>query len=116
MPLGKKAVSGTPITLDPASLTSIATKVVEIINTTPKEPIAPDSDKQDGYTYSDPFIKECLEAKSKIMKDMANSGPKIKYIRGQRGVTEVNETLIQLNMIDNQMKDWVDRKTHNKRF
>ena len=49
--------------------------------------------------YADPYLESLMNKK---------------IVRTKSGVTEVNYTKLHLNMIDDQINDWRDRKTHNK--
>ena len=35
-------------------------------------------------------------------------------VRGKNGVTEINKTKVDLNMINDEIQEWRDRKTHRK--
>lgn len=60
----------------------------------------------------DKYLETLLTAKEAIIKRMIDNGPDVVYVRGRRGVTSVNRTLEALNMVDDQIKDWKNRKTH----
>ena len=103
-----------PKTFSTEQLTQIADIVGQVIGETitPDPPVVPPETKT---TYADPYIKSCLDAKAKIMDSIASTGRvDTVFVRGSRGITEVNRTKEALNMIDDQIADWKDRKTHRK--
>ena len=67
----------------------------------------------DQTVTPDPYLDSCYRAKAKIMEEIATTGKaKTVYVRGQRGTVEVNQSKVALNMIDDQIQQWKDRKTH----
>ena len=94
-----------------ADLTSIATTVANILKPTPKL----DNTTTDGEVqYTDPYLQQLFEAKTAIIKKLASGGSNIVMVRGKNGVTEINKTKVDLNMINDEIQDWRDRKTHKK--
>ena len=66
--------------------------------------------------YTDPYLRSLHEAKAKIINGMATNGGvcKTRIVVGRYGATEINDTKVALNMLDDQIKDYKDRKTHTK--
>ena len=60
--------------------------------------------------YADPYLESLMNRKMEII----NKPLDIRLVRTKSGITEVNYTKLHLNMIDDQINDWRDRKTHNK--
>ena len=99
-----------------ASLTEAAVKqiVTDVIATqaTSEEPV---ETKQATVTsgevlYADPYLQGLMEKKLEIMQEPLD----IRMVRSKSGVTEVNYTKMRINMINDEINDWRDRKTHNK--
>ena len=66
--------------------------------------------------YTDPYLRSLHEAKAKIIDSVAANGGlcKTRIVVGRYGATEINDTKVALNMLDDQIKDYKDRKTHTK--
>jgi hypothetical protein len=66
--------------------------------------------------YTDPVLRSLHEAKGKIIDNLAANGGicKTRIVVGRYGATEINDTKVALNMLDDQIKDYKDRKTHTK--
>ena len=99
---------------------SLATKVETILNKfagtvdTNAEEVVQDT-RHGQSEPPDPYLAKLNEARGAILDKMVqNGGPILRYVVGRRGTTEVNETKLALNMIQDQVKDWIDKKTHNK--
>ena len=96
---------------------AITAAVPQIIEAMQPAQQAPAIQVQDNPTivYTDDYLKTCLDAKAEIMKGVALTGKcDIVYARSNRGTTEVNQTKDALNLIDDQIAEWRDRKTHRK--
>ena len=98
--------------LSPEELASITEAVMGAIGTTVNEPpVIPPSDEPNVIT-PDSYLEVLQNAKAKVITNMIENGPDIVYVRGRRGVVEHNRTKDTLNMLDDQINDWKDRKTH----
>ena len=93
-----------------ADLSSIATEVANILKPTPTE----DTTDGDKVQYSDPYLQQLFETKAAIVKKIGTGGSNIVMVRGKNGVTEINKTKVDLNMINDEIQEWRDRKTHRK--
>ena len=92
--------------LSKSDLTSVAKQVATIL----KPDLAVPSVQKGEIEYTDPFIKACEERKIKII----TAGLNTVCVKGSRGVTEINRTEVELNMIDDQIKNRKNYRTHRK--
>lgn len=108
--MASKSTTG-GIKLSKADLSSIATTVAGIMKA--QQP-AVDTTTNTKVEYSDPYLQDLFEAKTAIIKKLAAGGANIVMVRGKMGVTEVNKTKVELNMINDEINEWRDRKTHRR--
>ena len=66
--------------------------------------------------YADPYLQKLHEGKAKVIDSVAANGGicRTRIVVGRYGATEINDTKVTLNMFDDQIKDYKDRKTHTK--
>ena len=88
---------------------NLLTKLQPLLNTV--EDVESDEPKT---LTPDPYLNSCYDAKAAVMKRVSTHGVEFVYVRGPRGLTEVNKSKAALNLIDDQIQDWKDKKTHRK--
>ena len=93
-----------------ADLSSIATEVAKILKPTPTV----DTTDGDKVQYSDPYLQQLFETKGAIIAKLGTGGSNIVMVSGKNGVTEINKTKVDLNIINDEIQEWRDRKTHKK--
>tara|TARA_Y100001963_G_C6530070_1_gene330667 strand:- start:142 stop:462 length:321 start_codon:yes stop_codon:yes gene_type:complete len=81
-----------------------ATQEVKEVQAEPKD--------QPKVIVPDAYLQSLLDAKKAVIDKVVKNGADIVYVRGRRGTVEVNRTKDTLNMLDDQINDWKDRKTH----
>ena len=59
-------------------------------------------------------IKASVNAIVLPLQKQAAQVDKTRILVGRYGATEINDTKVALNMLDDQIKDYKDRKTHTK--
>ena len=95
----------------------IADTVTTVVDATLKS-ILPSNDgevsKADATSsdvqYTDPYLKACEERKLELIKGGAN----IVLVKGRRGVTEINRTQQEINMINDEIDNRKNYRTHKR--
>ncbi len=63
-----------------------------------------------GVQYADLFLQACEQRKLELIKGGAN----IVLVKGRRGVTEINRTQQEINMINDEIDNRKNYRTHKR--
>ena len=98
--------------LSPEELAQVTEAVMGAIGTNVVEKPVIQTNSQANVIVPDEYLQALIDAKKAGIDNVVKNGADIVYVRGRRGTVEDNRTKDTLNMLDDQINEWRDKRTH----